>query len=123
MGDASGDGGAENASSFDEAAAGEFDVGERGLFFRKSVFELVFDIGAALGAHGRASRGLMVRDGYRTTSQHTLTKRPRKKMHAKKSIFADDLKVMMLAFTQASPKFNKAVGRVICVSLLFSSLQ
>jgi hypothetical protein len=46
-----------------------------------------------------------------------------KKDAPKKTIFAEDLKVMMLAFTQALPKFNKQSGRVICVNLLFSGLQ
>src|SRR5712672_2502288 len=80
MGDAGGGGGGQDACGFDEAAAGEFDVGERGWVVREGVVEVFFDVGAAWGAHSRASFGLMAGDRYRTTSQHGLTKRTKKKM-------------------------------------------
>jgi hypothetical protein len=87
------------------------------------VFEVFFDVGAALGAHGRASLLLMAGDRYRTTSQHVLTKRPTKKMHVKKWIFSDELKGIMWAFTPALPKFNQAVReRVNWVNLRLSKI-
>jgi hypothetical protein len=43
-------------------------------------------------------------------------------MQVKKWIFADDWKGMMLAFTQALPKFNQQFGRVNWVSLELSKI-
>jgi len=45
---AGGDPGGQDACGFDEAAAGEFDVGERGWVVGGSVVEVFFDVVAGL---------------------------------------------------------------------------